>query len=273
MLSAAAAMADPIGAMNAWTQRGPVSRRELGDEPDDDEEVTTLPIPVLRTCAPTVDVEQASRLVAIAAAAPSALHELASSLQIMGGVEVMAEVLADGPAAVREASARAVATWRRAEALFGTLRRLMRGGELVRWAVEVDAVIATAIAQVERTWPAAYIRAGAGGARAMASEPLLVHVVGELIRNAVRATPEGGAIDVTVEIADQTVTIRVTDDGEGAPAHAVAHLDDPEAALDGGHRGAGLVAAALILRQHGGVLSHRREPGRGSSFAATLPRA
>jgi two-component system OmpR family sensor kinase len=267
-------MVDPIGGMSAWTQRGPVGRIEPGRQPDEDEEVTTLPIPVLRTCAPTVDVEHASRLVAIATAAPTALHELASSLQIMGGVEVMAEVLADGPVAVREASARAVASWRRAEALFASLRRLLRGGDLVRWAVEVDVAIATAVAQVERTWPAAHIRVDAGaGTRAMASEPLLVHVVGELIRNAVRATPEGGAVDVSVEVLAQTVTIRVTDDGPGAPAHAVAHLDDPEAALDGGHRGAGLVAASLLLRQHGGVLSHRREPGRGSSFAATLPRA
>jgi signal transduction histidine kinase len=260
--------------MSAWTQRGPRGRIELGGEPDDDEEVTTLPIPVLRTCAPAVDVEQASRLVAIATAAPAALNELASSLQIMGGVEVMAEVLADGPTAVRAASARAVASWRRAEAVFASLRRLLRGGELVRWAVDVDAAIATAVDQVERAWPAADIRAGAGtGAHVMASEPLLVHVVGELIRNAVRASPDGGAIDVTIEVLAQTVTVRVTDDGAGAPAHAVAHLDDPEAALDSGHRGAGLVAASLILRQHGGVLSHRREPGRGSSFAATLPRA
>jgi signal transduction histidine kinase len=260
--------------MSAWIQRGPRGRIELGGEPDDDEEVTTLPIPVLRTCAPAVDVEQASRLVAIATAAPAALNDLASSLQIMGGVEVMAEVLADGPTAVRAASARAVASWRRAEAVFASLRRLLRGGELVRWAVDVDAAIATAVDQVERAWPAADIRAGAGtGAHVMACEPLLVHVVGELIRNAVRASPDGGAIDVTAEVLAQTVTVRVTDDGSGAPAHAVAHLDDPEAALDSGHRGAGLVAASLILRQHGGALSHRREPGRGSSFAATLPRA
>lgn len=258
--------------MSAWTQRGAVD--PVGAEPDDDEEVTTLPIPVLRTCAPAVDVEQASRLVAIATAAPAALHELASSLQIMGGVEVMAEVVADGPTPVRDASARAVATWRRAEALFAALRRLLRGGELVRWAVDVDAAVAVAIAQVERTWPAAHIRVrGGDGVRALASEPLLVHVVAELLRNAVRASPEGGAVDVAVELDAGAVVVRITDDGPGAPAHAVAHLDDPEAALDGGHRGAGLVAISLIARQHGGALSHRREPGRGSSFAAAFPRA
>jgi signal transduction histidine kinase len=258
--------------MSAWTQRGAVD--PVGAEPEDDEEVTTLPIPVLRTCAPAVDVEQASRLVAIATAAPAALHELASSLQIMGGVEVMAEVVDDGPPAGREASARAVATWRRAEALFTALRRLLRGGELVRWPVDVDAAVGVAIADVERTWPAAHIRFRAGAAaRALASEPLLVHVVAELLRNAVRASPEGGAVDVAVEVDAATVVVRVTDDGAGAPAHAVAHLDDPEAALDSGHRGAGLVASSLIVRHHGGALGHRREPGRGSSFTAAFPRA
>jgi signal transduction histidine kinase len=232
------------------------------------DEIPTVPIPVLRACAPPIDIDRPSRMVAVAEAAPGFLHDLASSLQVMGGVEMAVEVVADGPPDVRQAATRAIAAWRRADALFGALRRLMRGGELVRRATDVGRLVDDI---VERCGPA--VRHGSHEpAVVVVSEPLIAHAVRELVRNAERAVP-GGTVDIDVETGGPRVLVRVIDDGPGAPAHVSAVLDDPARSLDSGVAGAGLVSAALIVELHGGVLSYRRAPGRGACFTMSLPKS
>ena len=236
-----------------------------------DEATPTVPIPVLRPCAPSVDVDQVSRMVALANAAPALLHDLASSLQVMGGVEMAAEVVADGPLGVRQAAARAISAWRRADSLFGALRRLLRGGDLGRRPIDIERLVAEVVDRAAHAAPVP-VRRRSEPATVTVSEPLVGHVLGELVRNAVRATPAGGAVDVEVDAAGPLVLVRVIDDGPGAPPHAVAHLDDPSRALDTGARGVGLVAAALVMQLHGGTLTYRRVQGRGACFSVALPR-
>jgi signal transduction histidine kinase len=236
-----------------------------------DEAAPTVPIPVLRPCAPAVDVDQVSRMVAVADAAPALLHDLASSLQVMGGVEMAAEVVADGPLGVRQAAARAITAWRRADALFGALRRLLRGGDLGRRAIDIERMVAEVVDRAAHG-AAVPVRLRSEPATVTVSEPLIGHVLGELVRNAVRATPATGAVDVEIDAAGPLVVVRVIDDGPGAPAHAVAHLDDPRRALDTGAPGVGLVAAALVMQLHGGTLAYRRVQGRGACFSVALPR-
>jgi signal transduction histidine kinase len=262
--------ADP----NGWPMKATAPSAEISDavsaELDDDQ---TRPIRVLRPCADHADVDHLSRLAALGAAVPAVLSELASPMQVMGGVEIATELVADGPAAVREAGERAVAAWRRAEALFGALRRVVRGGDLLRRDVEIDRILAQVLDRVgdnRRRIPV--IAAGAAGARVLVCEPLVVHAAVELARNAVRASPPTGEVRLDVEIDVERVALRVVDAGPGAPALATDHVASPLSALDAGQAGVGLIAVALIAELHGGALEHERAHGRGSCFVLRLPR-
>ena len=98
-----------------------------------------------------------------------------------------------------------------------------------------------------------------------------------LIGNAVKFTPEGGRIAVSVSIGDGAVRIAVADTGIGISEERIAELCRPfvqvENVLTRRHHGSGMglfITKALIER-HGGTLrieSHSRE---GTTVCITLP--
>jgi len=107
-----------------------------------------------------------------------------------------------------------------------------------------------------------------------------------LLSNAVRFTPDGGTIRVTVGEADGWAVVAVADSGIGiAPAHR-AELFEPFSAAGGdpllhgsgrlafGARGLGLGLAMVkqIVEAHGGAIGVDSEPGHGSRFTLRLPR-
>ena len=102
-------------------------------------------------------------------------------------------------------------------------------------------------------------------------------VVDNLISNAAKYTPEGGTITVTLERADDTVSIAVADDGRGISKTDQARLFDRffrtrdvrEEAIQG--VGIGLTIVKTIVDAHGGTILVESEPGRGSTFTVRLP--
>ena len=99
-------------------------------------------------------------------------------------------------------------------------------------------------------------------------------VIGNLVTNALRATPEGGTIAVaSVRRADE-VAVSVTDTGSGIPREHLPTIFEPfvqvpHAAVGGA--GLGLTISRRIIEGHGGRLSVQSEPGRGSTFTFTIP--
>jgi signal transduction histidine kinase len=103
----------------------------------------------------------------------------------------------------------------------------------------------------------------------------LLQVVSNLLRNAVKYTPRGGRITMTIERMAWTVTLRVADSGRGIEADALPYVFDlfsqahPEA--DTG-LGIGLAVAREIVLRHGGSIEARSEGvGHGSEFLIRLP--
>lgn len=139
---------------------------------------------------------------------------------------------------------------------------------LVRDAVELNAVRAAAKSlRLEHG-------AAVGTHLVCADRHRLLQVLSNLIDNAIKFTPEGGRIMVSVDEVDGQVRFSVEDTGPGIPADAIPHLfrsfwQAPMASLDGA--GLGLAIARGIVEAHGGVIWAESAPGRGSAFRFTVP--
>jgi heavy metal sensor kinase len=97
-----------------------------------------------------------------------------------------------------------------------------------------------------------------------------------LIENAVKYTPAGGKVELSLTTEDGHASLAVQDTGIGiAPEDAgrifepFLRLDDARARETGG-AGLGLAIARAIVLAHGGTLTLRSEPGAGSSFVVRL---
>jgi signal transduction histidine kinase len=109
-------------------------------------------------------------------------------------------------------------------------------------------------------------------------EPRLVQIVRNLLDNAVKFTPDGGSIYLSI-IADRaSVDIEVKDTGCGMTptllpklfAPFVAGVSLPEA--EGGGLGLGLTITKYLVELHNGTISATSEgPGEGSQFRVSLP--
>lgn len=101
-------------------------------------------------------------------------------------------------------------------------------------------------------------------------------VVENLTDNAIKFTPEGGAVEVQLEAGDAAWELTVQDSGLGIPA------DQLERVFERFHRvtrpgleipgtGLGLAIVREIVHAHGGTISVSSTPGEGTCFTAALP--
>jgi signal transduction histidine kinase len=100
----------------------------------------------------------------------------------------------------------------------------------------------------------------------------VLQVVSNLLGNAVRVTPEGGAVEVLVEPHRGAVRVAVRDTGPGIPADELVHVTEPWfQGRAGGGVGLGLHIARGIIEAHGGQLTIASRVGTGTTVAFTLP--
>lgn len=106
----------------------------------------------------------------------------------------------------------------------------------------------------------------------------LVQVVSNLLSNAARYTPRGGAVDVTLERDGGSAVLRVRDTGVGIPQGMLTRVFElftqveTEASRAGQGLGIGLSLVKTLVEMHGGEVSAASEgPGRGSELTVRLP--
>nr|WP_314543177.1 PAS domain S-box protein [uncultured Massilia sp.] len=113
----------------------------------------------------------------------------------------------------------------------------------------------------------------------MGDEKRLVQVVANLLNNAAKYTPEGGAITLSLDVRADSVMIDIADDGIGMSADLTAHVFElftqaertPDRSAGG--LGLGLALVKSLVELHGGgVACHSAGPGQGSRFSVWLPR-
>lgn len=121
-----------------------------------------------------------------------------------------------------------------------------------------------------------------GATRVHADRDKLAHVLGNLVGNAVEFTPENGTVRIHASAAagdPERIEVRVLDTGIGIDPKYHDMIFEEFAQVDSSRSrrhhgtGLGLAIARNFVRLHGGDLRVRSEPGRGSEFYFTLPRA
>jgi signal transduction histidine kinase len=99
-----------------------------------------------------------------------------------------------------------------------------------------------------------------------------------LIDNALKFTPRGGTIRVTLADDPTRMILRVEDSGIGIPTEAQEKIFVPfyqvDSSLARPFPGAGLGLAIVrhVVESHGGQVTVRSAPGSGSTFTIVLPR-
>ncbi|WEF33488.1 MEDS domain-containing protein [Pseudoduganella chitinolytica] len=105
----------------------------------------------------------------------------------------------------------------------------------------------------------------------------LAQVFGNLLHNAAKYTPNGGAVSITAHVHDGSATVTVSDNGAGIPRDMLDSIFGLFTQLprsldrsDGG-LGIGLTLARRLVELHGGTIAaHSGGPGLGSSFSVRL---
>jgi PAS domain S-box-containing protein len=119
---------------------------------------------------------------------------------------------------------------------------------------------------------------GDGAIVARGDERRLRQVLINLLGNAVKFTPEGGAVDLTVTERDDAIVIEIRDTGIGMSEQDLARVGKPfqqaDSRLNRKYEGTGLGLAISdrLVRLHGGELKIASQLGHGTQVTVTLPR-
>ena len=106
----------------------------------------------------------------------------------------------------------------------------------------------------------------------------IVEVVGNILGNAAKYTPDSGRIELAVSVEESTAIIRVRDNGLGISPDMLERIFQRFVQVDtAAHRargglGIGLAIVKAVIEQHGGSVEARSEGiGQGSEFIVRLP--
>lgn len=210
-------------------------------------------------------------------------HELRTPL---AGIKAIVETLQDGamddPPAAADFLTRVDAEVDRLVQLVEELLQLARiesGTELTLGEVSVEYLLNAAAERfrpmAERNNIALTLDVAANLPALQADERRLGQAVGNLIHNALKFTPAGGAVRVRAEAGSGAVRVEVTDTGEGILPDDLPRIFERFYMADRARssRGAGLGLAIVkhVTRAHGGNVDVVSTPGEGATFTITLP--
>ena len=108
-------------------------------------------------------------------------------------------------------------------------------------------------------------------------EQLLRSAVENVVRNALRATPSGGTVEMRAEMRGEEIVVSVRDQGPGVPEEELTRIFRPFYRLDtsrdrkSGGTGLGLAIAERAVRCHGGTIVARNAPFGGLVVEIALP--
>ncbi|MGY2704329.1 sensor histidine kinase [Nocardioides sp. HB32] len=154
---------------------------------------------------------------------------------------------------------------------------------LVRRPVDLRAVTADVIALVDSAARAKGIdvrlQLGGGDLVVPGDESELDRLVGNLVSNAVKYTPAGGTVAVSLTSGGDDVVLQVSDDGLGISEEdqiglfsAFFRTTNPDALREPG-TGLGLAIVATIVERHAATVGVHSRLGEGTTFTVTLPTA
>jgi signal transduction histidine kinase len=146
--------------------------------------------------------------------------------------------------------------------------------------IDLSTLARETVSQVQMTSRNHQLRLNAQGSITIEADPDRINqVLVNLITNAVKYSPMGGPVDVTIKEDGEQVTIAVRDEGIGIPAAKQAQLFEQfyqahaRTAHDYGGMGLGLYLSRELVRRHGGEIGIESVEGAGTTVTVHLPRA
>ena len=114
-----------------------------------------------------------------------------------------------------------------------------------------------------------------GNGEVDADSLLFTRAVNNLVDNAMRFTPAGGRITISIKNHDNVSDVAVSDDGRGIPPEHIARVFDRFYTVDpsrnSGGTGLGLSLVKTIAELHGGSATIHSEPNRGTKVTLSFP--
>jgi len=149
------------------------------------------------------------------------------------------------------------------------------------WApVDLPTLIAEVAERLQMTTSSHIIEVDVNGATVdavSADRDHLEQVLDNLVTNAIKFSPDGGTIRISLRAAADGVVLSVQDPGVGIPPGQLDRIfglfyqaEDPVSRRTGG-MGLGLYISREIVSRHGGRIWAESEPTRGSTFHVSLP--
>ena len=105
----------------------------------------------------------------------------------------------------------------------------------------------------------------------------LTQVIDNIMSNAIKYSPDGGTITVSIKTTDEQLILSIADEGLGIPKQDLPKIFDRFYRVDKarsraqGGTGLGLAIAKEIVKQHQGFIWAKSEYGVGSTFTIVLP--
>ena len=227
----------------------------------------------------TEDVFQAERLALVGRFAQSIVHDLKNPLNtIRMGVDVAC--VADSSPAVRAEAGTIVRA--QVDRLAGMIQEVLeftRGTarSLVLESSDFCEFIRGAIAEMQPVAAERGVRIECEGeppaTNVFMDRVRLMHVLNNLVNNAVDAMPSGGKITLRFRLADREVLAEIEDSGPGIAPEVATRVFEPfftHGKSQG--TGLGLSICKRIIEDHGGRIGVLNEPGRGAIFSFSLRR-
>lgn len=114
-------------------------------------------------------------------------------------------------------------------------------------------------------------------AESLIDREMVARAIGNLLRNALKFSPEETAITCAIESIDAGWAVLVKDQGPGIATDIQVQIFQPFVRGRGGNHadgvGLGLALVKVVAQCHGGKVLLNSAPGRGSAFRLVLPRA
>lgn len=157
------------------------------------------------------------------------------------------------------------------------LARLDQGRPLERNRFDLSELVADAAADAQAQAPDREVSVDLDAPVYVFGDDLRLHqVLGNLLQNALRYSPDDAPIEVTLRRDAQQAVLTVTDHGDGIPPEHLAHIfdrfyrADPSRTRGSGGSGLGLTIVNSIVQAHGGEVAVSSEVGLGTTFTVRL---
>lgn len=214
-------------------------------------------------------LEAQRRLAALGEMSAVLAHEIKNPLASLKGQAQLLEERLDADARSQKKAAKVVKQVMRLEALILQLLDFVRSGKVDLKPVDISKLAQEAADEVAS--PRIQLIPPEAPITTALDQDRMHQVLTNLMRNALQASPDGGAVEVCISSTKNEVHIEVLDRGEGLPPGEEASIFEPFRTHKAKGVGLGLAVARRIVELHAGSISAKNRKGGGAAFHIILP--